>query len=180
MTDLEIYRARIGLNNLRKCSGNTNNINSKCSRNTCLLVWKILFIFALGSFSFSMTTGQNLSSGFLMERYSISHLSPGLLMEINGLPNLSPSPLMEQNYQLKACEWNSYMKAMNGNKTCIDVAHWNGGSSHLGKSSKGKEKLHHVKFLLNKYNVDVFGLSEVNLHKSVNNLEFKIDKYRAF
>merc|ERR1711867_415938 len=101
-------------------------------------------------------------------------------MEINVLPNLSPSPLMEQNYQLKAWEWNSYMKAINGNKTCINVAHWNGGSSHLGKSSKGKEKLHHVSFLLNKYNVDVFGLSEANLHKSVNNLEYKIGKYKVY
>ena len=148
MTDLEIYRARIGLNNLRKCGGYKNNINSKCSRNTCLLVWKILFIFALGSFSLSMTSVLNVSSGLLMERDSILHLYPGLLREIKSLPNLSPSPLMEQNYQLKACEWNSYMKAMNGNKTCINVAHWNGGSSHLGKSSKGKEKLHHVKFLI--------------------------------
>ena len=171
MTDLEIYRARIGLNNLRKCGAYTNNNNSKCNRNTCLLVWKILFIFALGSFTCSMVTGQDLSSGL--------YLSPGLLMEINGLPNLSPSPLMEQNYQIKACVWNSYMKAMNGNKTCINVAHWNGGSSHLGKSSKGKEKLHHVSFLLNKYNVDVFGLSEANLHESVNNLEYKIDKTRT-
>ena len=87
---------------------------------------------------------------------------------------------MEQNYQLKACDWNSYMKALNGNKTCIEVAHWNGGSSHLGKSSKGKEKLHHVKFLLSKYNLDVLGLSEANLHKSVNYLEYKIDKYKVF
>ena len=162
MTDLDIYRARIGLNNLRKYGGNTNNINSKCSRITCPQIWKIIFIFALGSFSFSMTTGQNrhrgshLSSGLLMERNYTSHLSPGLQMELNRLSNLSPSLLMEQNYQLKASEWNSYMKAMNGNKTCINVAHWNGGSSHLGKSSKGKEKLHHVKFLLNKYNVDVW------------------------
>ena len=129
MTDLDIYRARIGLNNLRKCGGNTNNINSKYSRNTCPLIWKIIIIFALGSFSFSMTKGQNglrgshLSSGLLMERNNTSHLSPGILMELNRLSNLSPSLLMEQNYQLKASEWNSYMKAMNGNKTCINVAH---------------------------------------------------------
>ena len=186
MTDLDIYRARIGLNNLRKYGGNTNKINPKCSRVSKPHLWKLLFIFTLGSVSFSMTMGQNclhlsnLSSGLLVERNSISHLSPGLLMEQNSLLHLSPGLLMEQNYQLKAREWNSYMKAINGNKTCINVAHWNGGSSHLGKSSKGKEKLHHVKFLLNKYNVDVFGLSEVNLHKSVNNLEYKIDKYRAY
>ena len=72
------------------------------------------------------------------------------------------------------------MKATNGNKTCINVAHWNGGSSHLGKSSKGKEKLQHVKYLINKHNVDVFGLSEANLHSSVNEYEYKIDKYKTF
>ena len=72
------------------------------------------------------------------------------------------------------------MKATNGNKTCINVAHWNGGSSHLGKSSKGKEKLQHVKYLLNKHNVDVLGLSEANLHRSVNEYEYKIEKFKAF
>ena len=82
--------------------------------------------------------------------------------------------------KLMARKWNSFMKAINGNKTCINVAHWNGGSSHLGKSSKGKRKLQHVKFLLNKHNVDVFGLSEANLHRSVNDLDVKIEKYKAF
>ena len=44
-------------------------------------------------------------------------------------------------------------KAINGNtKNCINIAHWNGGNSHLGKSSKGKENLEDVKFLLNKHN----------------------------
>ena len=53
------------------------------------------------------------------------------------------------------------MKAINGNiKNCINIAHWKGGSSHLGKSSKGKEKVEHIKFLLNKHNIEVLGLSE--------------------
>ena len=144
------------------------------------LFWKILFIFALGSFSLCTTSVLDVSSGILMESFRTSHLYLGLQREINGSLNLSPSTLMEQNYQLKACEWNSYMKALNGNKNSIEVAHWNGGSSHLGKSSKGKEKLHHVKFLLSKYNLDVLGLSEANLHKSVNNLEYNIDKYKVY
>ena len=50
----------------------------------------------------------------------------------------------------------------------------------MGKSSKGKEKLEHVKFLMNKHNIDVFGLLEANLHKSVDKLEIKIDKYKVF
>ena len=59
------------------------------------------------------------------------------------------------------------MKSYNGNvKNSLNVAHWNGGSSHLAKSSKGKVKLEHVKSLISKYNIDVFGLSEGNLNKS--------------
>ena len=78
-------------------------------------------------------------------------------------------------------EWNSEMKALNGNRSNrLNIAHWNGGSSHLGKSSKGKEKLQHVKFLLNKYSIDVFGLSEANLHNSVDNIEIKLEKYNTF
>ena len=50
----------------------------------------------------------------------------------------------------------------------------------MSKSSKGKEKLLHTKFLLNKYNLDILGLSEANLHKSVNELEYKIDNYKIF
>ena len=111
---------------------------------------------------------------------NLSHLYLGILWDINEVSNLWPSTLTVQNYQLKARDWNLYMKALNGNKTCLDVAHWNGGSSHLGKSSKGKEKLLHVKFLLSKFNLDVLGLSEANLHKSVNSLEYKIDKYKVF
>ena len=33
---------------------------------------------------------------------------------------------------------------------------------------------------MSKYNLDVLGLSEANLHKAVNNLEYKIDKYKVF
>ena len=75
--------------------------------------------------------------------------------------------------------WNAYVKAINGNiNNCINDSHWNGGSSHLGKSSKGKEKVEHVKFLLNKHNIDVLGLSEANLFNSVNEAEIRIDKYK--
>merc|ERR1712240_45302 len=122
----------------------------------------------------------NGSSGVWREGLNLSHLLLGRQRDIIEVSNLWPSSLMVQNYQLKARDWNSYMKALNGNKTCLDVAHWNGGSSHLGKSSKGREKLLHFKFLLSKYNLDVLGLSEANLHKSVNNLEYKIDKYKVY
>ena len=39
-------------------------------------------------------------------------------------------------------DWNSHMRATNGNiRNTITLAHWNVGSSALGKSEKGIEKL---------------------------------------
>ena len=40
--------------------------------------------------------------------------------------------------------------------------------------------MEHIKFLLNKYDVDVCGISEDNLHKTVNEHEYKVEKYRSF
>ena len=176
--DLEIYRARIGLFNLRKCVGKSSKL--KCCRVMSRYCGKILLILEVASLILAMIVSVDVSSGGLVENDCLSHLDPGLLRLSNNLPYLARGPIRVQNYQLKICDWNAYMKAMNGNKTCLDVAHWNGGSSHLGKSSKGREKLLHAKFLLSKYNLDVFGLSEANLHKSVNGLEYKNRQLQSF
>ena len=159
MTDLDIYRARIGLYNLRNCGGNKSNINENCSRDMSFLLRRIILVLVLGSICLCMTLEMDVSSEAWRESLRLSHLLPGRQRETIEVWYLWPSTLMGQNYQLKARDWNSYMKAMNGNKTCLDVAHWNGGSSHLGKLSKGREKLLHAKFLLSKYNLDVLGLS---------------------
>ena len=56
------------------------------------------------------------------------------------------------------------MKALNGNiKNSITLAHWNGGSSFLGKSEKGREKLQEIKDILRDNNIDILGISEANL-----------------
>ena len=140
--ELEIYRARIGLYNLRKCVGYKKNTKLQCCINMSRQCGKILYILEAAFFILTMIVIVDVSSGGLVE--IDCHLDPGLLRLSNNLPNLARGPLRVQNYQLKTCDWNSYMKAMNGNRTCIDVAHWNGGSSHLGKSSKGQEKLEHM------------------------------------
>ena len=42
-------------------------------------------------------------------------------------------------------DWNSFINALNGNiKNTLTIAHWNGGSSFLDKSEKGREKLSEV------------------------------------
>ena len=40
--------------------------------------------------------------------------------------------------------------------------------------------MEHVKFLVNKHNIDILGLSETNLHRSVEKLEIKIENYKIF
>ena len=76
--------------------------------------------------------------------------------------------------------WNSYMKSLNGNiKQSINISHWNGGSSHLARSKKGKDKIKDIKFLLNKYDIFMCGISEANLHKTVDEHEYKVDKYKS-
>ena len=140
---------------------------------------KIVCVLVAASLILAMIAIMDVSFGGLVEKDCLYSLDPGLLTLGNNVPS-SRGPISVQTYQLKSRDWNAYMKAMNGNKTCLDVAHWNGGSSHLGKSSKGKEKLLHTKFLLSKYNLDVLGLSEANLHNSVNELEYKIDNYKIF
>ena len=158
--ELEIYRARIGLYNLRKYAGYKKNTKLLCCRYMSQQCGQILYILEAASLILAMIAIVDVSSGGLVENDCLSHLDPGLRRMSNNLPYLARGPIRVQNYQLKSCDWNAYMKAMNGNKTCLDVAHWNRGSSHLGKSSKGREKLLHAKFLLSKYNLDVFGLSE--------------------
>ena len=180
MIDLEVHRARIGQFNLKICVGYGKKSKLQCCRNMSQQCGKIVCILVAASFILAMIAIVDVSSGGLVENDCLSHLDPGLLRLSNNLLYLARGHIRVQNYQLKTCDWNAYMKAMNGNKTCLDVAHWNGGSSHLGKSSKGREKLLYAKFLLSKYNLDVLGLSEANLHKSVNSLEYKIDNYKIF
>ena len=50
-----------------------------------------------------------------------------------------------------ALDWNKYMKITNGNReSTITIGHWNGGSSQLGKSARGIEKLKQIKHILGK------------------------------
>ena len=50
--------------------------------------------------------------------------------------------------------WNLYMRSINGNtKNTLNIAHWNGGSSFLCKSDRGKEKLQQIEYNLTTYNM---------------------------
>ena len=77
-------------------------------------------------------------------------------------------------------DWNAYMKAMNGNiKNNISIGHWNWGSSFLGKSDKGREKLTEVENILTKFKLDVLGLSEANLDIDLQNYNYQIQGYQC-
>ena len=158
MMDVDIYRARIGQFNLKKCVDNGKKCKLRCYRNMGQQYGKIGCVLVAASCILAMIAIVDVSSGGLEEKDCLSRSDPGLLTLGNIVPHSARGSIRVKNYQLKICDWNAYMKAMNGNKTCLDVAHWNGGSSHLGKSSKGREKLLHAKFLLSKYNLDVLGL----------------------
>ena len=81
-------------------------------------------------------------------------------------------------YGLYKFDWNAHMKMVNGNKnSTITLGHWNGGSSHLGKSDKGLHKLEQIKFILKEYNVDILGISEANLHHDLDLCHYRIDGY---
>ena len=132
MTDLDIYRARIGLYNLGNCGENKSNINGNCSRDMGFLLRRIILVLVLGSICLYMSLEMDVSSEAWRESLRLSHLLLGRQRDTIEVLNLWPSTLMGQNYQLKARDWNSYMKAMNGNETCLDVAHWNGGEQPPG------------------------------------------------
>ena len=171
MIDLVSYRVRIGLYNNKSCRSmkmkNKSRINS-----LKMYYWRYIMILTAGIFCVTLLCQTETSPNFCAVTTKEQHnfvssrdLDVGLKILYS---RLSPK------------QWNSVMKAVNGNRSNrLNIAHWNGGSSHLGKSSKGKEKLQHVKFLLNKYGIDVFGLSEANVHNSVDNIEIKLEKYKT-
>ena len=152
MIDLDTFRARVGQFNLKTCVG--KKVKLQCCREKGQQCGKVVCILAVASIILTMIAFVDVSSREGAGRDCFYSEVQGLPTLGNFLPFLR-GPIRAQNYRLKASDWNAYMKAINGNKTCIDVAHWNGGSSHLGKSSKGREKLLHARFLLSKYNVDL-------------------------
>ena len=132
----------------------------------------ILFVLSIGTVCLPLFSFDGVFCSSSVSSIHCTYLDHRSIANINVLKSpSSKADVQPSHLKLLARDWNSFMKATNGNKTCINVAHWNGGSSHLGKSSKGKEMLQHVKYLIDKHNVDVFGLSEANLHKSVNELD---------
>ena len=157
MIDVDTFRARVGQFNSKTCVGYRNKAKLQFCREKEQRCGKVVGVLVLASVILIMIAIGDVSYGDRAGRDCFYDVVQGLPNLGNFLPFLR-GPIRAQNYQLKASDWNAYMKAINGNKTCIDVAHWNGGSSHLGKSSKGREKLLHARFLLSKYNVDVLGL----------------------
>ena len=55
------------------------------------------------------------------------------------------------------------MRSTNGNINTLEIGHLNAGSSYLGSSNKGKDKLNQIKYLLEKYKLDILGISEANI-----------------
>ena len=172
MIDLMSYRVRIGLYKNMRCrilkKKNRNGINGLNTHQ-----WRYFMLLMARIFCISLLCLTENSPKFCAVASKEQHNFVSSMVSDVGLKILFS--------RLSPKQWNCVMKAVNGNRSNrLNIAHWNGGSSHLGKSSKGKEKLQHVKFLLNKYSIDVFGLSEANLHNSVNDIEIKLENYKTF
>lgn len=75
-------------------------------------------------------------------------------------------------------DWNKLMKITNGNKEhTVTIGHWNGGSSQLGKSAKGIEKLEQIKQILGNNKIDILGISEANLKQDLDPSNYRIDGF---
>ena len=59
----------------------------------------------------------------------------------------------------------------------ITIAHWNGGSSFLAKSDRGREKLNEIENFLKEKKIDILGVSEANLDSTIPECEYKIPGY---
>ena len=172
MTDLDIYRARIGLNNVKRMSNRSRNYNLRQSSGITRHRRAAMLVFAVGLVCLALYLGLIMECNLVIQNSKCKITS--------GKANCTDVGFKSLFCIYGASDWNSIMKSYNGNiKNSLNVAHWNGGSSHLAKSSKGKEKLEHVKSLISKYNIDVFGLSEANLNKSTDDFAVKIDKYKV-
>ena len=152
MIDLELYRARIGqYTSVKICVRKMKPSLVLCSQNGALLSFYLMMLatVVLGLILLWFNTNQWILETKFNTKLEIEY-GPDIGFK---MPITTLNPIA----------WNALMMAINGNiKNCINIAHWKGGSSHLGKSSKGKEKVEHAKFLLNKHNIDVLGLSEAN------------------
>ena len=75
-------------------------------------------------------------------------------------------------------DWNKLMRSRNGNRGhSVTIAHWNGGSSQIGKSAKGIEKLEQIKQILGRNKIDILGISEANLIKDLDPCKYRIDGF---
>ena len=144
MIDYKLYRARIGAYDLRTRSRNCwkTRVNKLSNVRRMKCSWNLVTVVCLGFVLFTLGWNiDNFSNPGPNRTKPDLNLKPGIVQCMDaGIRLFVP--------KFNTTEWNSFMKATNGNiKQCMNVAHWNGGSSHLGKSTKGKEKLEHVKFL---------------------------------
>ena len=130
MIDYASYRVRIGLHNNKRC-GSTNLKNKFGINGSKMLKWKYTIILLIGIFCVSPWYLTQTDTNFCATSFSERHNFVSLATSDAGCKILFS--------RISPKEWNSEMRALNGNRSNrLNIAHWNGGSSHLGKSSKGK------------------------------------------
>ena len=62
------------------------------------------------------------------------------------------------NYIYETTTWNKLMHINNGNiRRNITLGHWNGGSSYMDNSLRGREKFESIKEILTSNDIDILG-----------------------
>ena len=133
MIDPVVYRMRIRYFNLRNRTGKIHKKrgNMKYNYGPSLCNFLLLYI-GLLSVSAVLNMGVNKLPG--PGKYS----APKLGSDWNNV-TIRKDIWLSGSYCTS--NWNSHIRALNGNfKNTLTLAHWNGGSSFLGKCNRGKEK----------------------------------------
>ena len=192
MIDSVQFRIRIGSFDLGRISCKANkslNYNSKqvdgvASFSLVLLLYlslgfSLLYLDMYMKSSCGLTSVNSSNQSLVQEPYTVNCTHFVLYVWINGrgLGTKLYPPLFLPGVG----DWNTYMRAINGNskKNTVTLAHWNASSSFLGKSERGREKLREIENYLHQHKIDILGVSEANLDNTLGEYEYKIQGYSS-
>ena len=182
----DLLRGPIRSNKMKSISVSTKAVGGRFIPNGLSILLLCLLYSALGTQQSNKgDEGKNLSPGnvfYNKGEEGINLSSENLncyccdpVKNVHSMVRDSSKMCNKSSYKL---EWNKIMKRVNGNREhSVTIAHWNGGASQLGKSSKGIEKLEQLKLILSNNKIDIPGISEANLKNDLDPCNYRIDGF---
>ena len=160
MISINVYRVRIGsFDNSRMKTPAIKSKNHKLHsrRNITIIVSILLWLMLLYTLTFPSLTIANV----------VLSVSSG---------DMCRSTIMNYKYLYK--NWNKLMHSMSRDlRNSVKLGHWNGGPSYFGRQGREVEKLETIKEILLLHKLDVLGISEANIEKSMEETSLHIDGY---